>query len=149
MHHWACSSLYTISFLMFPMRFPKFNLGSSYKVSAHCLRLSVLILFHLNYYLPSVSQSVTLAQDQHIRFTQCFSILRKNIYMTFSHIILSHSQSLQSNLAFPAILKDAWQLIKLFNQGGSTSRVSPGALKFFFKQSLLLDVFAIKAYTIH
>ena len=29
--------------------------------------------------------------------------------------LYKHSQFLQSNLAFPAILKDAWQLIELFN----------------------------------
>ena len=84
-----------------------FNLGFLYKVSAHCLRLSVLILFHLNYYLPPVSQSITLAQDQHIRFTQCFSILRKNIYMTFSHIIyhiLSLFNLTQLSLQFSKML---------------------------------------------
>ena len=41
-------------------------------------------------------------------------IEKEHIYDCLSHH-LPHSQSLRSNLAFPAILKDAWQLIELFD----------------------------------
>ena len=41
-------------------------------------------------------------------------IKKEHIYDFLSHH-LPHSQSLQSDLAFPAILKDAWQLIELFD----------------------------------
>ena len=41
-------------------------------------------------------------------------IKKEHIYDFLSHH-LPHSQPLQSNLAFPAILRDTWRLIELFD----------------------------------
>lgn len=61
-------------------------------------------------------------------------IKKEHIHDFLSHH-LPHSQSLQSDLASPAILKDAWQLIELFDYEDSTSRVSPGVLKFSLSET--------------
>ena len=117
-----------------------FNLGSSCKVSAHCLSMSHAIctfkqrpldyraLQSRNFLLFNVEISITPLQliVLTIIIDNIGSGLAYQIYLVFQYIgkehiydFLSHhfitSQFLQSDLSFPAILRGAWRLIELFD----------------------------------